>query len=609
MILLTLASTAKITSLFYTDAFVVGLLYSYTLADYWVTDFGAPDESVTTKKPNILNVRIDNLDYTEAASYAACLASERSWFLDDTGLYIHLDHDVVWDGVVCQYGLGTGYSDDGVIYVDDVQYLPIVTSFPSISKAQDIQGYDKIRLLSGTVTMANLDGRLDALKDQSVIGNQAIVSYLPGDKIIDGQASSVDVVEQFQYFVENAEYGAAEVSLELQDPRALDRVVPTRTLDAVTYPFLDDSLDGQLVPLIYGACRSVKCYPVTTDETGTTAATYRVAELLTSITEVRVKIDDTWNPVAVSSMDLANGTFTVAVARAGVGQAPYECQADVVGIPNTNAPDIIVDLYERFVNQGFNSTFYNTTEWTANKAGIPSIGLVIDQKKPILEIIPLIQNGCWPSFQFDIDLGKKTIRRDDRDRPIDWFVSALEVQNIDTLRVKESSSYLFGSVTVQYDKDYTEGTMRSLTDATHEQDVIENYQWSNTKVIETLLTNQTDAQVMLDDKALEFSLPISTLEPVLFGDRYFGVKVYDIMQIDTAMGRTEAYTGEYTGREYYGILVGQVLSVAPDYKARTTTLTLRILPRAAELETNWLIYDEFDEMVLNFEDKGIASYA
>lgn len=606
MILLTLASTVRINSVSYTDSFVVGMLYSYTLADYWVDDFGAPDESVSTKKPYILNVRIDNLDYAQTTSYALCLASERSWFLDDSGIYIHLDHDVVWDGVVCQYGNGTGYSDDGIVYVDNIQYLPLVTSFPSISKAQDIQGYDKIRLLSGTVSMSNLDGRLDTLKSQSVIGNQAIVSYLSADDIVDGQASSADVVEQAQYFVQNAEYGASEDSLELQDPRYLDKIVPTRTLKDADYPYLDDSLDGQIVPLVYGACRSVVCYPVTTTQTGTTDATFRCAEFLTSISEVRVKIEDTWTVRVPSSTDLANGTFTIPNARAAVDQAPYECQADVVGIPVTNAPDIIVDLYSRFLDQPFNSTFYNTTEWTANKAGIPTVGMVIDQRKSILNIIPDIQNGCWPSFQFDIELGKKTIRRDDRERAIDWTVSSVEVQNIDTLRVIESSEYLFGSVTVKYDKNYTEDRYRSLTDSTYEQAVIEDYQWSNTTELETLLTNPTDAQAMLDDKALEFSAPISTIKVVLFGDRFFGVKIYEVMQIDTAMGRAEAYTGEFTGREYYGILVGQVLSVAPDFKTRTTQIELRILPRSPEIESYILLITESGSYITSESSRVIG---
>lgn len=588
MTLLTLARTQAIDSTSYTDPFVVGQAYTFQLASFWTATFGAPDESITNTY-RILNIRINNEDYTPVIDYATCLSTEKSWYDNGEAFFIHLDHDIVLEGVVAQFGLGTGYSDDGVVYVDDIQYLPLVTSFPSISKAQDIQGYDKIRLLSGTVSMSNLDGRLDTLKDQSVIGNQAIVSYLSADDIVDGQASSVDVVEQAQYFVQNAEYGASDVSLELQDPRYLDKIVPTRTLKDTDYPYLDDSLDGQIVPLVYGACRSVVCYPVTTTQTGTTDATFRCAELLTSISEVRVKIEDTWTVRVPSSTDLANGTFTIPNARAAVDQAPYECQADVVGIPVTNAPDIIVDLYNRYLNQSFNSTFYNTTEWTANKAGIPAVGMVIDQRKSILNIIPDIQNGCWPSFQFDIELGKKTIRRDDRNRAIDWAVYSVEVQNIDTIRVIESSDYLFGSVTVKYDKNYTEGRYRSLTDSTYEQAVVEDYQWSNTTELETLLTNPTDAQSMLDDKALEFSTPISTLEAVLFGDRYFAVKIYDIMQIDTAMGRDECYSGEFTGREYYGILVGQVLSVAPDFKSRTTTVVLRILPRTATIESTRLL--------------------
>jgi len=602
MLLITIASTQTFTSLSPVSPFVYSQLFSYTIADWWKTTFGEADETFVRSRPLVLNVRVDDVDYTRVDTYAECEALESSWFLSDEAFFIHMDHAIIIEGVIKQFGDSAGFSDKGVVYVDRVEYLPLITSSPVIDKQEDIQGYSKLRLNAGTVILANNDGRLDYLKDSSVIGNDAKLDYLPDEAITDNMASASDVSEQLTYFVENAEYGANEVVLSLQDNRKLDRIVPTRILDDTTYPNLDDNLDGQTVPLVYGVCRAVECFPLNTTQTGTTSVTFRCAELLTAISEVRVKIDDTWTVVATSSTDLANGIFTVANARAAINEDPYECQADVTGIAVTYAPDIIVDLYSRYLDQSFIDTFYDTTTWNTNKIGISTVGLVIDSPTSILDIIPLVQNGCWPGFSFDINVsGKKTISRDDRTKPVDWTISALEVVNIDTLKVQETSDYLFGSVTVKYDKNHFQGRYRSVTDSTYESSVEENYQWSNTVELDTLLTNTTDASAMVSAKSLEYSLPIKTVSPVVFGDRFFDVKLYDIVQVDTAMGRGELYTGEFVGREYYGALICQVISVAPDYKTLTTNMVLRVLDRAVDIESHTLILTE-DDYYLGTED-------
>jgi hypothetical protein len=597
MLLTILASTRNFTSLAYVDSFVVSSLFSYQMADWWTVTFGAPDESVIRARPLVLNVRADNVDYTQVSTYAACLALERSWYISDTAFSIHLDHDIVHEGVVIQYGNGQGFSDTDVVYIDDVEYLPLITQAPSINRAEDIQGYSKLRLISGSLGLSNRGGRLDYLKDFSVIGNEARLSYLDNTNVIDNQAQTSAVVPQAAYFVEEAEYGNAETGMALQDTRKLDKLVPARFFDSTTYPYLNDSIDGKVVPLVFGVCRSVKCIPVNTELTGTLSATYRCSELLTSISEVRVKIDDTWTVVATSSTDLPNGTFTIATARASTGQAPYECQADVVGIPVVNAPDIIEYLYLNYENQAFNGTFYDTTTWTANKAGIPTCGLVIDKQRAILDVIPDIQNGVFPTFRFDTVVGdtRKTIRLDDKTRPVDWYVSSLDVLNIDDLNPKDVSDYLFGEVTVEYDQDHSNDEYRKITVDTYKQDVIENYQWSNSKSLPTLLTNSTDAQTMADAKALEFSVPIRTIDLILMGQRYFGVEIFDIMQVDTAMGREEYYTGDWTGREFLGVIKVQVIGIQPDYGSLTTAFTCKILSTVAlVVQPDFLVTEDGD---------------
>jgi hypothetical protein len=603
LIVLTLANTVRATHLWYTDAFVVGMRFSYTTASYWSSVLGAPAVTVS-ESPIILDVLINYIQYYIADSYATCLATESSWYFDGTTLWIHMDHLLVPDGVVIQYGKGVGYSDSSVVYIGSTQYLPLVTDTPSIERSEDIKEYGRLKLLATDIKLTNMFGVLDSLQDENIIGNSAMLSYIQNEKIVDGFVSAGDAVPQAFYYVEKVEHGQQSVSLALQDIRKLNKQVPTRVFDATTYPYLNDSDDGAFVPLIYGRVRAAKCFPVTANQTGTTDATFRCAEFLTTIHAVRVKIGDTWTAATVTGTDLANGTFTISGGRSAAGKDPYACQADVTGIPVVYASDIIVDLYSRYLGQAFTDQFYNLTEWNANKVTLPTCGLIINEQKDILDIIPIIQNGIYPSFRFDITYdGLKTIRIDDKTRGIDWFVGNLDIINNDKLTVVESSEYLFGEVTVQYDKDYTDGTYRPKTVNTYVNEIKENYQWSNTNTIPSLLNDATLANNMAVAKSVEYRYPIRTIELDLFGDKYFGVEIYDIMQADTALGRAEYYSGDFTGREFFGVIVGQVLRYKPNYDKKTVTVTLRILDRVPfEQRTLLFRMDSGGEVGLGTED-------
>ena len=599
MLLTVLATTEILTSPSYVDSFVVGMAYSYQVADWWTSVFGANDDSVKKRKILVLNVRANNIDYTAVNSYEACYDLERSWFISDTSVYVHLDHDLVLEGVSIQYGLGRGFTDGGIVYIDDVEYLPLITQAPMIERSEDIVGYSKLRLISGSLELSNLSGIVDELKNENIIGNDAILSHLPNSAVIDGVAQRADVQDLARYFVESSSLGNSSVKLELQDLRAMDKQVPTRFFDTVTYPDLSDSDEGKVVPLAYGAFRDLQATPVTSKETDTTFATFRACEYLISISEVRVKVRDTWETRIPSSTDNDRGSFTIPNARESTDKAPYECHIDGYGIPVNNAPDIMVDIYNRFLGQAFTSTFYDTTAWTVNKAGIPTCSMVIKEQTTILDIIPIIQNGVYPSFRFDITpQGMKTIARDDRERSIDWFVDSVEILNIDELEVVDNADNLYGVVIVDYDKSQTTNNPRRITVDTYAQSVVEKYQREDTSTpIESLLTNEIDAQNMANAKAIEFSDPVRTISPVLMGERFIELELYDIVQIDTSPGRLEAYTEDTRERELHGILIGQVISIKPDYQALVNTVTLRILDRDIDSEMNVFMVTENSEYI------------
>lgn len=606
MVLLTLATTTRIEKIAPVEPFIYAIDFSYAQATYWTTTFGAPVETVSFT-PTILDLFVNFIRYYGADSLANCKSLESSWYLDGSRLYVHLDHDAVFDGQVYQYGKGQGYSDTGVVYVDTVEHLPLVVEAPGIARAEDIKEYQRLTLLAADVNLTNRGGALDYLKSENIIGNSALFSYLSVEKISDGFASASDVQPQAFFFVEKISIGRETVRLSLQDIRKQEKKLPDQTFSAVTYPNLADGDDGKFIPIIMGPCRAVPCVPVTSGQGGTTDATFRCAEVLTAITAVRVKIEDTWTARTPSSVDLANGTFTIPNARSANGQAPYECQADVVGVAVSHSSDCIKYLYLRGLDQQFTDQFYDLEQWASVETSLPVCGIRISEPTDILDIIPQIQNGTWPSFRFDITFdGKKTIILDDREKPVQWVANSPDIANIDTLEIEESPEYLFGKVTIQYDKNYTEGSYRAEKANPYEAEIREAYQWSNTNTIETLLTNSTDAQAMADAKAEEYRKPVRTCTLELMGDRYFGMNIYDILWFDTTMGREEYYTGDFEGRAFFGVLIGQVISVAPNYQTRTVTIRVRILDRDPEMESYSVMGTEEYKIILTEDTRLVG---
>jgi len=339
MLTLTIARTTELTSSSYVDPFVRSFLFSWTTAAWWSTigGTGGPE----AEDPTILDVLVNSVKYLQADDLATCTSTEATWFYDTTGkqLYIHFQHSIVPEDVLVQYGRGIGYSDDDVVYIDNTEYLPLLAEVPIIDNVQDIRQYDQLAFLVANVSLSNQGGVLDALLAEPVIGNTAILAYLPESAVIDGKASSNDVQILGTFFVESLSASPQGINIALQDTRKISVQVPTATVNTTDYPNLDPNDAGTIIPLVYGSQRAIPGVKVDALATGTTDATYRVAELLTVLSSVQVKIDDTWEARTPSSTDLANGTFTIPNARAAVNKTPYDvrlwtCTNDFSGTPS-----------------------------------------------------------------------------------------------------------------------------------------------------------------------------------------------------------------------------------------------------------------------------------
>jgi hypothetical protein len=151
MIVGVLSAAAIVPRIYSQLPYVWAIAFVYdTTALYWTTVFGAPAE-FQLSPTQVTGVTVNDVIYTETASLADCQAFENSFYFDvaTQELFIHLDHDT--DGMTARVNIGEalGFTDNTVLDIGGIEYLPLIASIPSLSRVQDLVKYDKLALING----------------------------------------------------------------------------------------------------------------------------------------------------------------------------------------------------------------------------------------------------------------------------------------------------------------------------------------------------------------------------------------------------------------------------------------------------------------------------
>lgn len=198
----------------------VGLSQYYILRDSWGTS--CDDLFTYGKRVKIIQVVQDYLDkYAEADTLNDCLAQEASFFYDreNQRVFVHCDHYASPFTAALDYGYAFGLTNGDVLYIDDYEYLPIISSFPGAEINADPIGQDKPTGVSGALVLDNRTvrdettgipvGVLDDLVSESVYGNTVNLYDYDG----------VSVVQIGAFDVEDLTISEESISLNLQDKR------------------------------------------------------------------------------------------------------------------------------------------------------------------------------------------------------------------------------------------------------------------------------------------------------------------------------------------------------------------------------------------------------
>ena len=536
---------------------------AFQLADYWTTIFGAADES------NNLTVRVKGFTrsttthYTSVNSLVDCQSTEQSFYFDfeNQDLYVHFEHDQTPLTDDYQYAITSGYTDSvGVVYIDDIEYLPLVQSIPPVQQQASIVGYDKQAYIDGTVVLSNANGIMNFLIEENVYGNDATLLYLDDN---DTPINS-NMVYLASFYIEDYDFTRQAVSINVQDKRKAENpTIPENTYSG--YADMSDSFIGDPIPLAYGLIREIPCTPLNGEAVGN--VDFRACESLTSFGTVQVLIDDVWTTKTATVSALATATFTLASAdaRETSGAVRKVKLVSPIGEVVTYASDVIKALNLRALGIPFVSSFYDLTEWAAEEISLETIGILIDKERPLADWIKDIQGGANIGFRYEITPeGLRTIRVRDNSRASSGLIPLVSIFNSDILPVDTDSDTVYAEVKVQYGKSYQSGRTLSVLNNDYYDSVVADYKQRGRLTVPTFLTTEAHANDRADNDALDFSeiRPNATIRVV--GAEYLGLKIYEV------------YTVEL-GDDYFGTRDAIILAIAPEGRTQTNILQVRLL--------------------------------
>lgn len=610
----------------------------WATGDYWTTAFGTPAES-DSEVMYITSFARDGINrYSGVTSLADCLTTEMTYFWDHAAqrLYVHLEHDQYPDGPVYQYGKVMGFTKDRAVYIDDIFYSPVLDSIPSLAQQQDLENYDALAFLSGSVKLWNCvsmgfsdpvpisdggipvfdgispvmnylyktHGELDFLLDTPAIGYDCTIGNLAesaavldgADAITDGGISLTsrpatrgcdsysrsEIQSLAALYVEKQSTRLDSVTFSLQDRRAKQNIkIPTEVFTAAAYPDIDDSLIDKPIPLLYGP---VRCAPAicTNGKTTTGVVSYRVADSLTVLGTVQVKIDDAWTTKSAATTSLSTGSFTLSEANGRDASGnPHECRVNSPnGVTVTHASDIIKALNLRYLGVQYTDSEYDKTEWEASEALLSPVGILIDKQVELFEATRQIQAGANIGFRYEYNsVGQRTIRLDDWTAASTFHIAVEDIINIADMEIKTDPALLAATIKLNYSKDYTgETDDLSVIDSSRAEYVRQNHAQEPQLEFDSLLQTQVLAAAAALVKAEKYGVARKVVTLSVTGYAFLSLRIYDVGIVELTPQGYDMDSATITGsRKWAGVWKAIVLDIDPDPAMETNALRLALI--------------------------------
>jgi len=524
----------------------------------------------------------DNNTYERSSSLSGIFGLETSFYFDISTqvLYVHLPHyyDATARGIL--QGNGQGFTDSTVIYIDGVSYLPMLESFPAVRQQQDIQNYNKLSFITGTVAIGNNSGRLDDLIDEPIYGNEVLQYYLQDNG---SDYVTADLQQVSSLFVEDYDFELDKIALRIQDKRKSQNIkIPSDRFSSSSYVNIEDDLIDKVIPVLWGQPRGIPATVVNGKSTSGNVH-YRAALLLTNFGTAQVFKNNGWSNATILNGDLSIGYFELSQsdARDSSGE-PYETRlVRPTGIAITRLTDIIKDANNRYLGASYTSNNYDTTEWAAEETSIHTGAYFLEDEIFIFDLIKDIQNGANVGFRYEIKPdGRRTIRVDNESRAISRYVSNVQIFNRNKLPVSTNIKTLVAESLINYDYDYSDQKYLSYFENTDSDTVFATYRQRPRTEIETLLTLAASAEARGVYINNQFSTVRGIVKLLLAGAVWLDLRIYDMITVEiTSADFVDIDNDIITGRTFFGVWDCKILSIAPDTQKLSNEITAVLVRR------------------------------
>ncbi|MCL2043344.1 MAG: hypothetical protein FWG89_04305 [Treponema sp.] len=199
--------------------------------------------------------------------------------------------------------------------------------------------------------------------------------------------------------------------------------------------------------------------------------------------------------------------------------------------------EILEDIMWEYAGVPFDELRYNLDEiqdeLNAPQLTDHEIGILFDKEMCVYEAIEKLQSGGAAGFQFQVHENKFTARLDNPNRDKLTNIHCLEIERLDEVDI-DWNAELYGTHTnIEYRYDYGEKTGRRFIDTSKRVDILDIHRIEKEWEAKTLLADIDGAELksnLLLEDFTELRPIIKNIQ--LNGEKWFGLRVYDIVDID-----------------------------------------------------------------------------
>ncbi len=468
---------------------------------------------------NIQSLNVGGEQYPEFASVAALRAAAKGWFYDETIPFFYCkleDFNPPEFYVVVAPGAAIGFSylaDDNKYY-QDVYYPPYLIGIPNLSKFKDPLYYGIIEYQAPSFSFNNEDGHFDKFS-QDTLYNQPYRVFFT----FAGEPYS-EALQVYQGRIKTFAHDLTTFKMIGKDPReSLSRQLPINTFSNSdsSLPFYDagiaDRDDGKPVPIAFGPVTGARAYRTSSGNWTFADTTFN------SILATIDVYDKDGNDFAHGGTE-TDGTFT------GV-DTPNKLYVDFTQDTIKNGLDVISDCAANYEGIAFNSSNYDTVEWTGEKYGVLDMGLWIGDGNLMTtaDIVEQVCNDNQGIFDPLAD-GRFTFRTLNPKRVPTHEI--FEDETLDDGSMIHPTDEVLSSIKVAYSEDLLEKQDRYIHNLDYQDEVygIMGEYREQSKPYKTRLTSKADAQT-LSVKIMDQSSKIPNTITLATKTQNIGLRILD----------------------------------------------------------------------------------